>query len=176
MGFRYSDLFRISRFGFRISCEGRIRRPAEGEKQGQAKCITGVTGPWTDQAASMLGGRRPGTDGLFASVHPFGSLAATTPTAARATVPGGEGPWLCVAVFRRVCPFEDERRWVQARRIGLPRRTATKAGGSACYPTVGRVVGRVKSDSQYRVACAACREPERRERCIPGLRRVAPLS
>jgi hypothetical protein len=35
--------------------------------------------------------------------HPFGSLAAIDESA--------EGPRLCVAAFRRVCPFEDERRW-----------------------------------------------------------------
>jgi hypothetical protein len=40
----------------------------------------------------MLGGRRPGTDGLFASVHPFGSLAAIIQTVADAAVPADEGP------------------------------------------------------------------------------------
>jgi hypothetical protein len=35
--------------------------------------------------------------------HPFGNLA---------TIGGkAEGPWLCAPVSRRVCPFEDERRW-----------------------------------------------------------------
>jgi len=42
--------------------------------------------------------------------HPFGSLATSH---TRASLAGliARGPWLCVPASRRVCPFEDERRF-----------------------------------------------------------------
>lgn len=65
---------------------------------------------------TFCGVRRPGTDGLFAgcpSLRQPGSLEpyGVTRSGERATsAQSARGPWLCVPVLRRVCPFEDERR------------------------------------------------------------------
>src|SRR5262249_35516830 len=105
-------------------------RGREQRKQKASPHVTGEAGP-------RIGIRRlplPRTDtrGRTGSspAHPFGNLATTGRPTEVSDAPT-EGPWLCAPVFRRVCPFEDERRCDPGYgRGGLPPETATKTGTS----------------------------------------------
>jgi len=54
-------------------------------------------------------------------------------SAGRDWQPAGEGPSLCVTVFRRFCPFEDERRSIQAETFRLASKVAAKTGNLVCF-------------------------------------------
>src|SRR5947209_12449719 len=96
----------------------------ETKSCGATRDVTGITSPQIggERHHSFLKMARSGTDGLFAC-----------PSLRR---PGDHliigGPWLCVPVSRRVCPFEDERRCDPSRTPGVAPEAATKAGDFVC--------------------------------------------
>src|SRR6266545_8290528 len=67
--------------------------------------------------------------------QPFGNLAATD-----RAVRTAQGPWLCVPVFRRVCPFEDERRCAPGATQRLAPETITITDRPVCCTTLERVL------------------------------------
>src|SRR6266852_5247988 len=113
-----------------------LRRGLDEEKSGTSLGVTGaepVQGSGADGRSCAASGCRRIVRGRtgFSPAHPFGSLATTGAHA--------EGPWLCVAVFRRVCPFEDERR-VGSKRdaAACPRKPPLKPAEPFAFSTLGR--------------------------------------
>ena len=106
------------------------------EKSGTSLGVTGaepVQGSGADGRSCAASGCRRIVRGRtgFSPAHPFGSLAATGAPA--------EGPWLCVAVFRRVCPFEDERRFGSKRdAAACPRKPPLTPAEPFALSTLGR--------------------------------------
>jgi hypothetical protein len=108
---------------------GRRGTPGIGKSRASLR-VTSVPGPRIRQASGRrLRDRRLGTDGLFTcpslrqpgdpSPFPDFFLLLHSILSARERGSGeegreqrqGVGPWLCAPVLRRVCPFEEERRW-----------------------------------------------------------------
>src|SRR5262245_7574295 len=68
-----------------------------------------------------------------------GSSPLSIPSAAwQPLVVDTKGPWLCVAAFRRVCPFEDERRSDPSKTSGLTPECRHEDWRHRCYLTVDR--------------------------------------
>jgi hypothetical protein len=105
--------------------------PFVRKKRGRVRVsrLPGLLGSGTTDGARRHVAVSRGTDGLFTcpSLRQRSHHGVTCPS----------GLSLCVAAFRRVCPFEDERRCDPSATPNLPPGPATKAGGPVRWTTLG---------------------------------------